>query len=51
MKLLYSSNMSIKEITDMCGFPRQAEFARFIKKRTGLTPSKIREQPFWENEG
>jgi len=51
LKLLHSPDMSIKEITDLCGFPRQAEFARFIKKRTGLTPSEIRKQPFWESGG
>ena len=51
LKFLHNSNMSIKEITDSCGFPRQAEFARFIKKRTGLTPSEIRKQPIWDYEG
>ena len=51
MKLLHGSDMSIKEITDFCGFPRQAEFARFIKKKTGFTPSEIRRQPFWESGG
>ena len=45
--LLRESAESIKEITDRCGFPRQAEFARFIKLRTGLTPSQIRKQSGW----
>ena len=40
-----SSGSSIKEITDQCGFPRQAEFARFIKLHTGMTPSEIRKHP------
>ena len=49
LKDLHNSSMSIKEISDFCGFPRQAEFARFIKKRTGLTPSEIQKQPIWDN--
>ena len=49
VELLNNSNQSIKEITYLCGFPRQAEFARFIKKKTGLTPSLLRRQAMWNN--
>lgn len=40
--LLQNSSESIKEISERCGFPRQSEFARFIKQRTGITPSEFR---------
>ena len=43
--LLRNSTDSIKEISERCGFPRQAEFARFIRHRTGVTPSELRKQP------
>ena len=43
--LLRGTCDSIKEISERCGFPRQAEFARFIKRRTGATPSELRKQP------
>ena len=44
--LLRESTDSVKEIAERCGFPRQAEFARFIKLKTGFTPSEIRRQMF-----
>ena len=43
--LLRNSSDSIKEISERCGFPRQAEFARFIRHRMGVTPSELRKQP------
>ena len=48
--LLRESCCSIKEIAERCGFPRQAEFARFVKLRTGLTPSELRKQPYLDSE-
>ena len=47
---LRESCCSIKEIAERCGFPRQAEFARFVKQRTGLTPSELRKQPDLDSE-
>lgn len=44
-ELLQQSTLSIKEISEKCGFPRQAEFARFIKQRTGSSPSELRKLP------
>lgn len=44
-ELLQQSTLSIKEISEKCGFPRQAEFARFIKEKTGLSPSDLRKIP------
>lgn len=48
--LLRESFYSIKEIAERCGFPRQAEFARFVKQRTGLTPSELRKRPSLDSE-
>ncbi len=48
--LLRESCCSIKEIAERCGFPRQAEFARFVKQRTGLTPSELRQKPDLDSE-
>ena len=48
--LLRDSSDSIKEISVRCGFPRQAEFARFVKHRTGLTPSEMRKRPNLDTE-
>ena len=48
--LLRESRCSIKEISERCGFSRQAEFARFVKKRTGLTPSELRKKPSLDSE-
>ena len=48
--LLRGSTDSIKEISERCGFPRQAEFARFIKHRTGITPSELRKRPGLDSE-
>lgn len=44
-RLLQEASLNVKECSDRCGFPRQAEFARFIKQRTGFTPSELRRQP------
>ncbi|MFA6929189.1 MAG: helix-turn-helix transcriptional regulator [Lentisphaeria bacterium] len=38
---LRQANHSIKEIASSCGFNWQADFTRFFKKRTGLTPSEF----------
>ena len=40
--LLQYSTASIKEISEQCGFARQADFARFIRKMTGMIPSDFR---------
>ena len=48
--LLRKSRCSIKEISEQCGFHRQAEFARFVKLRTGLTPSELRKKPSLDSE-
>lgn len=43
--LLQQSSFSIKEISEKCGFPRQAEFARFIRQKCGCSPSNLRKKP------
>ena len=48
--LLHNSSASIKEISERCGFARQAEFARFIKRRTSCTPSELRNLPGLDSE-
>lgn len=45
LMLLRESEDSIKEISERCGFPRQAEFTRFIRQRTGMTPTNLRLRP------
>lgn len=42
LKLLRESKNPIKEITFELGFSDQAYFARFIRRRTGLSPSEVR---------
>ena len=42
LELLENSLLSIKEISQITGFPRQAEFARFIRNKTGKCPSWYR---------
>lgn len=42
LELLTNSFLSMKEISGLAGFPRQAEFARFIKNKTGKSPSSFR---------
>ena len=42
LELLENSLLSIKEISQITGFPRQAEFARFIKNKTNRSPSWYR---------
>ena len=42
---LKSGTESIKEIADSCGFFNTSDFSRFIKRRSGLTPSELKKQP------
>ena len=48
-ELLLQSRWSIKEISAKCGFSRQAEFARFIKEKTGVSPSDLRKIPEFDS--
>ena len=50
LELLENSLLSIKEISQLAGFPRQAEFARFIRNKTGKSPSWYRKgiRPFYQ---
>jgi len=45
VSLLQESRDNIKEISFRCGFQLQSDFARFIKSRTGMTPSELRQRP------
>lgn len=40
--LLSSSDKSIKEIIDLCGFSDESNFSRTFKKKVGMTPSEFR---------
>ncbi len=40
--LLSSSDRSIKEIIDLCGFSDESNFSRTFKKKVGMTPSEFR---------
>lgn len=40
--LLCSTNLSIKEIAEKCGFESASDFSRFFKKNTAVTPGKCR---------
>jgi AraC-like DNA-binding protein len=42
LKLIKHTNVSIKQISEQFLFTDAASFSRFIKKRTGLSPSEIR---------
>jgi len=42
LKMLREGKASVKEITFELGFRDQAYFARFIRRRTGLSPLEIR---------
>jgi len=42
LKMLREGRDSVKEITYQLGFLDQAYFARFIRRRTGLSPSEVR---------
>ena len=44
-KMLREENLSIKEIAEQCGFGRSSDFARFFRKRTGLSPSEFIRSP------
>ena len=41
-ELLTSGNLSIKEISEKCGFEGASEFSRFFRKNTSLTPGEYR---------
>ncbi len=45
--LLKNSQDSVKEIADRCGFRTSSDFSRFIKERSGTTPSGLRQQTFF----
>ncbi len=40
--LLCSTNLSIKEIAEKCGFESASDFSRFFKKNTAITPGECR---------
>ena len=40
--LLSSSDKSIKEIIDLCGFSDESNFSRTFKKKVGMTPTEFR---------
>ncbi|MBZ4187812.1 helix-turn-helix domain-containing protein [Niabella beijingensis] len=46
-RLLWGTNMSIKEITFKLGFSDQAHFSSFIKRITGLTPKTYKNSVFF----
>lgn len=43
-RLLYWSNLNMKEITWILGFETQSYFIRFFKKHTGITPGQFQKQ-------
>ena len=45
VSLLKNGTESVKEIMDRCGFHTSSDFSRFIKARSGTTPSELRKQP------
>ena len=44
-KMLREEAFSIKEIAEKCGFGRPSDFARFFRRRTGLSPSEFIRSP------
>ncbi len=44
-KMLREQTFSIKEIAERCGFGRPSDFARFFRRRTGLSPSEFIRSP------
>ena len=38
----YNSGMSIKEISEQCGYDSAASFCRAYKRESGLSPTEIR---------
>lgn len=42
--LLKKGEKSVKEIADCCGFHTSSDFSRFIKERSGFTPSEWKKQ-------
>lgn len=45
VSMLKSGSESIKEIADICGFQNPSDFSRFIKIRSGCTPSELKKHP------
>jgi AraC-like DNA-binding protein len=45
ISLLKNKSKNIKEIADCCGFQNTSDFSRFIRKRSGFTPSVLKKQP------
>ena len=45
ISLLKNGTATIKEIADQCGFHTSSDFSRFIKERSGSTPSELRKRP------
>lgn len=45
-KLLTETEMSVKEISSLCGFTHQQYFSRVFKQKTNLTPNEYRGQNF-----
>ncbi|MBO5746332.1 MAG: helix-turn-helix transcriptional regulator [Clostridia bacterium] len=41
-QLLVETDMSIKQISELCGFCNEYYFSQFFKKRTGVSPSRFR---------
>lgn len=42
--LLYSTNKSIQEISDLMNFSTQSEFGKYFKRITGISPKQYREE-------
>ncbi len=42
-QLLKDRNIPVVEVAERCGIDDQSYFARFFKKKTGLTPSRFRD--------
>jgi len=45
LRLLYSSELSVKEIASLCGIADPCYFSRQIRKLTGKTPGEFRNSP------
>jgi AraC-like DNA-binding protein len=42
--LLYSTDLTIQEISERLNFHSQSDFGKFFKKLTGLSPNQYREK-------
>lgn len=40
---LSTTDIAVKEISNLCGYGNEISFMKIFKKRTGLTPSEYRE--------